>query len=74
MIRRWQAFVRQRSGLGPYLDAPGDGRVAPVVPARALLWAILAAYVLRDGAFHAVEAFVRRIFPSRVSECLALCV
>jgi hypothetical protein len=59
MIRRWLAFVRQRAGLGPYFDAPGDGRVAPVVPARALLGAVLAAYVLRDGAFHAVEALVR---------------
>ena len=59
MIRRWQAFVTQHTGLGPYLAAPGDGRVAPVIPARALLWAVLAAYVLRDGAFHAVEALVR---------------
>ena len=59
MIRRWQAFVRRRSGLGPYLAAPGDGRPAPVVPATALLGAVLAAYVLRDGAFHAVEALVR---------------
>jgi len=59
MIRRWQAFVTRHTGLRPFLAAPGDGRVAPVVPARALLWAILAAYVLRDGAFHAVEALVR---------------
>jgi hypothetical protein len=59
MIRRWQAFVTRHTGLRPYLDAPGDGRPAPVVPASALLWAILAAYVLRDGAFHAVEALVQ---------------
>ena len=59
MIRRWQAFVTRHTGLGPYLVAPGDGRVAPVVPAPALLWALLAAYVVRDGAFHAVEALVR---------------
>jgi len=59
MIRRWQAFVIRHTGLGPYLAAPGDGRVAPVVPVRAVLWALLAAYVVRDGAFHAVEALVR---------------
>jgi hypothetical protein len=59
MIRRLQAFATRHTGLGPYLRAPGDGRAAPVVPAPALLWAILAAYVLRDGAFHAVEALVR---------------
>ncbi len=59
MIRRWQAFVTRHTGLRAYLDAPGDGRRAPVVPARALLWALLAAYLVRDGAFHAVEALVR---------------
>jgi len=59
MIRRWQAFVIRHTGLGPYLAAPGDGRVAPVVPVRAVLWALLAAYVVRDGAFHAVEALGR---------------
>jgi hypothetical protein len=59
MIPRWLAFARQQAGLGPYLHAPGDGRLAPVVPAPALLAALLAAYVLRDGAFHAVEALVR---------------
>jgi len=59
MIRRLHAFARQHAGVGPYLRAPGDGRVAPVVPASAVLWAVLVAYVLRDGAFHAVEALVR---------------
>jgi hypothetical protein len=59
MIPRLLAFARQQAGLGPYLQAPGDGRVAPVVSAPALLSALLAAYVLRDGAFHAVEALVR---------------
>jgi hypothetical protein len=59
MIRRLHAFARQQAGVGPYLRAPGDGRVAPVVPASALLWALLVAYVVRDGAFHAVEALVR---------------
>ena len=59
MIRRLHAFARQQAGLGAYLRAPGDGRVAPVVPASAVLWALLVAYVVRDGAFHAVEALVR---------------
>jgi hypothetical protein len=59
MMRRWQAVVTRHTGLRAYLDAPGDGRCAPVVPARALLWALLAAYLVRDGAFHAVEALVR---------------
>jgi len=59
MIPRLLAFARQHAGLASYLRAPGDGRVAPVVPAHALLSALLVAYVLRDGAFHAVEALVR---------------
>lgn len=59
MIPRLLAFARQQAGLGAYLQAPGDGRLQPVVPAPALLSALLAAYVLRDGAFHAVEALVR---------------
>ena len=59
MIRRLHAFARQQAGLGAYLRAPGDGRVAPVVPASAVVWALLVAYVVRDGAFHAVEALVR---------------
>jgi hypothetical protein len=59
VIRRLRAFATRHAGLGPYLQAPGDGRVAPVVPASAILWAVLVAYVLRDGAFHAVEALVR---------------
>ena len=57
MIRRVKAFAARQ--LAGYLQQPGDGRVAPVVPAAALLWSLLAAYLLRDGAFHAVEALVR---------------
>jgi len=59
VIRRVKAFAMRQAGLGPYLRAPGDGRSAPVVPAAALIWATLAASLLRDGAFHAVEALVR---------------
>jgi hypothetical protein len=56
MIRRVKAFTARH--LAGYLEQPGDGRVAPVVPAAALLWSLLAAYLLREGAFHAVEALV----------------
>jgi Transposase DDE domain len=57
VIRRVRAFAARQ--LAGYLQAPGDGRVAPVVPAAALLWSVLAAYLLREGAFHAIEALVR---------------
>ncbi len=56
MIGRLRAFVHGQ--LGAYLQAPGDGRVAPAIPAATLLWSLLAAYLLREGAFHAVEALV----------------
>ena len=59
MVRRLKAFVTRRLRLASYLQAPGDGRRWPVVPAHALVWAQVVAYVLRDGAFHAVEALVR---------------
>ena len=59
MVRRLKSFVTRRLRLASYLQAPGDGRRWPVVPAHALVWAQVVAYVLRDGAFHAVEALVR---------------
>lgn len=68
MMRRLQAFATRHVGLAGYLARPGDGRRAPVVPARALVWAALAAYLLRDGAFHAVEALVQ----SRARRALAV--
>lgn len=58
MIARVKAYAAKALGLAPYLRAPGDGRDAPVVPAADLLWALLASSLLRDGAFHAVEALV----------------
>ena len=58
MIGRVHAFAAKHLGLAAYLRAPGDGRQAPVVPAADLLWALLAGYLLRDGAFHAVEGLV----------------
>jgi hypothetical protein len=57
VIGRLRAFVRRQ--VGAYLQAPGDGRRAPAIPAATLLWSLVAAYLLRDGAFHAVEALVR---------------
>ena len=56
--RAGQGLRGEGARLAPYLRAPGDGRDAPVVPAADLLWALLAGYLLRDGAFHAVEALV----------------
>jgi len=57
VIGRLRAFVHRQ--VGASLQAPGDGRVAPMVPAAALLWSLLAGYLLREGAFHAVEGLVR---------------
>jgi hypothetical protein len=57
VIGRLRAFVHHQ--VGPYFQAPGDGRHAPTIPAATLLWSLLAAYLLREGAFHAVEALVR---------------
>lgn len=45
--------------LKPYLESPGDGRVRPQIPARALLWALLIGQLLRQCSYHAVEALVR---------------
>jgi hypothetical protein len=59
VIRQVKAYAAKSLGLGSYLRAPGDGREAPIVPASDLLWAVLASDLLRDGAFHAVEALVQ---------------
>lgn len=58
MIPRVKAYAARALRLAPYFRAPGDGRVAPVVSAADLVWALLAGALLRDGAFHAVEALV----------------
>jgi len=52
-------FVADRLGLAAYLAKPGDGRVRPVIPARALLWALLAGRILREASFLGVEQAVR---------------
>jgi hypothetical protein len=57
VIGRLRAFVHRQ--VGAYLQAPGDGRRAPAIPAATLLWSLLVGYLLREGAFHAVEALVR---------------
>ena len=59
MVRRLRRFVTRTLRLETYLHAPGDGRQRPRIAADALLWALLVGYLLRDGAFHAVEALVR---------------
>ena len=48
----------RRLGLSSYLKAPGDGRRRPQIPARALVWAQLVGWILRECSFHAVEALV----------------
>jgi len=57
--RRLWKYVTRCLRLQSYLDSPGDGRTAPEIPARALLWALLMGRFLRECAFHAVEALVR---------------
>jgi hypothetical protein len=57
--RRLCKYVMQCLRLGSYFDSPGDGRSAPQIPARALLWALLVGRFLRERAFHAVEALGR---------------
>ena len=57
--RRLKRFVGRQLQLAAYLAAPGDGRPQPRIPAAALLWAPLIGQVLREWAFHAIEALVR---------------
>jgi hypothetical protein len=52
-------YVTRRLRLRRYLQAPGDGRRQPQIPAQALLWALLVGQILRQSSFHAVEALVR---------------
>lgn len=57
--RRLWKYVTRRLGLKSYFCSPGDGRPRPQIPAQALLWALLIGHLLRQYAFHAVEALVR---------------
>ena len=56
---RFQRFVFHRLRLAAYLERPGDGRQQPRIPARDLLWSLVAGQMLREGSHHAVEALVR---------------
>lgn len=56
--QRFKAYVCQRLRLAGYLKSPGDGRQQPHIPAGALLWSQIIGLILREGAFHAVEALV----------------
>lgn len=51
--------MTRRLSLRSYFRSPGDGRLRPQIPARALLWSLLMGQFLRRSAFHAVEALVR---------------
>jgi hypothetical protein len=57
--RRLWKYVVQRLRLQAYFRAPGDRRVRPQIPAQALLWGLVIGQVLRECAFHGVEALVR---------------
>jgi hypothetical protein len=58
-VRGLKAFVSQQLRLKAYLQAPGDGRTRPQLPARVLLWSQLACLVLREVSYHAMESLVR---------------
>ena len=54
--------------LASYFKRPGDGRVKEQIGAEALLWALIVGEILRQGAFHAIEALVH----SRARRALAV--
>lgn len=58
-LERFRCYVFRRLKLLRYLDAPGDGRMRPQIPARDLLWSLLIGQVLREPSHHAIEALVR---------------
>jgi len=58
-LRRLKLYAAGRLKLKGYFAHCGDGRAQPRLPARALLWAVLAGQFLRQTAFHAVEAIAR---------------
>ena len=55
-LRRLKLYAAGRLKLKRYFAHCGDGRSQPRLPARALLWAVLAGQFLRQTTFHAVEA------------------
>lgn len=48
-------------GLRSYFADCGDGRIQPRKPAQDLLWALLAAQLLRETSFHAAEDLVHAV-------------
>ena len=54
--RHLREYVARCLRLKWYLQAPGDGRLKPRIPASTLLWAMLVGQILREGSFAAVEA------------------
>jgi hypothetical protein len=58
-LRRLYWYTARCLRLHRYLESPGDGRQSPDIPARSLLWALLAGRLLRESSYHAIEALVR---------------
>ncbi len=57
--RRLWKYVTQCLQLGAYFQAPGDGRIHSQIPAKVFVWSLLIGHVLREYAYHGVEALVR---------------
>jgi len=57
--RRLKKYVQKCLRLKSYLQAPGDGRTQPRIPASALLWALLMGQFLRRTSFAGIEALAR---------------
>jgi hypothetical protein len=57
--RRLKKYVAKCLRLRSYLQAPGDGRSQPRIPAAALVWALFLGVLLRRVAFAGIEALVR---------------
>lgn len=55
-LRTIHRYAKKALGLKRYFAACGDGRIDPRIPARDLLWALLAAQLLRETSFRATEA------------------
>jgi hypothetical protein len=56
--RLWK-YATQRLRLASYFQVPGDGRSAPQISARAVVWGLVIGHVLREDAFAGVDALVR---------------
>jgi len=67
--RRLWKYVTHILRLGDFFERPGDGRLHPRIPARALVWGLVVGHVLREDSFAGVEALVR----SRARRALAVC-